>query len=441
MKGFLRKSLNALRGDNRYHRLESVSELQWKSMEELRRLQFEDVRALLDHSVKTVPYYASMMKELGMTVEDVRSFDDFARLPVLTKDIIRQNESDLLSSGFSKEALVKNTSGGSTGEPLVFYQDKGLFEQMQINWMLGLSFAGWTPSDLVVCIWGNPKEFEKQPSRLSRVKEWLGGSLNLNAYQYNKSIMAGWLKEIRSHSSVYIYGYASVLTDLAEFALEQGVALPNVKGVMSSAEKLHDWQRECISRAFSCPVFDQYGSREVPCIACECEAGGMHLMTHSAYVEFAPEPGTDHQNVIVTCLTNHGMPFIRYEIGDFAAPLDTTCSCGRGFPLMKMDIGRSCDSFITPEGDSIYGTYFVRQLYGIQGITSFQYRQRQPDQILLQIVPGKGFSDDSRTQVAAVEQRIHDEISQAIALEVKVVDEIPKTSGGKHRHVICEIDR
>lgn len=441
MKGPIRKMLNTLRGDRRYEYWSAASHLQWKTTYELRAMQLQLLQSLVFHAYETTIYYRVVMDGIGIKPSDILSFEDFAELPLLTKDVIRQQEDNLISSAFKKVDLIRNSSGGSTGEPVAFYQNKKLWDMMNGTMMLCQSFMGWTSADMVINIWGNPKDSGKKPKTMRKIRSWIGGSIILNAYEYNRDVLADWIREIRRHGRVFIYGYPSVLTDFADYILELKLELLNVKGVMSSAEKLYEWQRVVIARAFSCPVFDQYGSREVPGIACECDQGNMHMLTYASYIEFIPDQQMNTTKIIATSLANEGMPFLRYEIGDCGDPLEGICDCGRGFPLMKMDIGRIYDSFVTLEGSYIHGAYFVRLLAAVKGLKAFQFHQVEVDLICLKVVRGEKFSDESIMILNGLEGRIRNDVSPSFSLDVQFVNAIPKTGGGKHRYTICEVGR
>ncbi|WP_272701660.1 phenylacetate--CoA ligase family protein [Desulfovibrio sp. Fe33] len=440
MRGMICKFLQTLRNDKRYEYFAAAEKLQWKSSDELRALQWESLKRLVGHAYGTTKYYRELMDGVGLTPADIQGAEDYARLPILTKEIVRTRGDDLISHEFDKASLRRNSSGGSTGEPVSFYQNAELWDKMNGTMMLAQTFMGWKPGDMAIRIWGNPQEFRKKPGRLNRLKSKISGTINLNAYEYNWGTLGEWAGIIGGFSRVFIYGYPSVLTDLANYLIEKKIDLPGVKGVMTSAEKMHDWQRELFAKAFSCRIFDQYGSREIPGIASECEHGNMHLLTHAAYTEFLPDPETGTFRIIATSLANEGMPFLRYDIGDCGAPMDGVCPCGRGFPLMKMDIGRIYDRFVTPEGNAIHGTYFVRLLAAVKGVSAFQYRQTERSRIDLHIVRGQGFSEESAATVNGLEQRIRRDVSPAFSLEVRYVDDIPKTVGGKHRYIVCEVE-
>jgi phenylacetate-CoA ligase len=186
----------------------------------------------------------------------------------------------------------------------------------------------------------------------------------------------------------------------------------------------------------------------------ECYEGNMHLITHSAYAEFLPLEGYEHPSqemmenghadlcrIVLTGFFNKAMPIIRYDIGDFGAPQEGVCPCGRGYPLMRMDIGRVGSSLIMPDGRRVYSSYLVRQLCAIKGINIFQFRQISMEEVQLFVVKGSDFSEDSINALELMRISFSKTICPGMRLNINYVDDVPKTSGGKHRHVICEIDK
>ncbi len=452
MIGSIRECLYRLRGRNRYARFRETLELQRLPTDELRRRQFWQVSTLLRYAYDHVPYYRERFRELGATPEDIRSFEDFNSFPVLTRQGVQDNMSELLSSNVLENMRYVNFSGGTTGHPIRFYQDLRLRESMDSNWLLCLSFAGWTPSDMIVSVWGNPRDIGASavPSGL---RPWLAGNVLLNAYRYGKEDLRTWLKVIGRYRRVFLYGYVSVLADLAEFALDNDIRTTSVQGAVTTAERLHEQQRVLIGQAFACKVHDQYGSREVPAVAAECAHGGMHLLTHSAYAEFLPvengrmrEPFYEEaeqdglRRIVLTNLTNRAMPLIRYEVGDLGAPAEGSCDCGRGFPLMRMGVGRLGCTLRLPDGRRLYSTFFVRQLYGMDGISAFQFRQSALDSVTLFVVRGPRFSEVVADKLQKLQARFPRDLCPGMALDIRYVDEVPRTEAGKHRHVVCEVE-
>lgn len=453
MIGYVRELLYSMKGRHRYKLYKEFSTLQNLPQAELRQRQFWLLSSLVAYAYDTVPFYKNTFDRLGLHPKDIRSFADYTQLPVIKRQDIQEHLTEMVSGKVLENMRYLNFSGGTTGEPIRFYQDLRLREAMEANWLLCLSFAGWKPSDMVISIWGNPRDTNS--TRVQKgLRPWLAGQLVLNAYQYSKEEFKLWLAAIASYRKVYIYGYATVIADLAEYMLENNKKAPTVQAVLTTAERLHTEQREIITKAFGCKVYDQYGSREVPGISMECSEGNMHLLTHSAYAEFLPlaeenrahilEAGGDEDEglcrIVLTSLTNHAMPLLRYEVGDYGAPQEGTCACGRGFPLMRMGLGRLGGSLVTPDGKRLYSTFFIRQLYGMDGISTFQFRQKTPEDVCLHVVRGPHFTENTANKLVELQNRFERELCVGLRLKIEYVEEVPRTAGGKHRHVVCEVE-
>lgn len=453
MIGYVRELLYSMKGRNRYKHYKEFRTLQNLPQAELRQRQFWLLSSLIAYAYDTVPFYKNSFDQLGLHPNDIRSFADYTRLPVISRQDIQEHLTEMVSGKVLENMRYLNFSGGTTGEPIRFYQDLRLREAMESNWLLCLSFAGWKPSDMVISIWGNPRDANATHIKKG-LRPWLAGQLVLNGYRYSKEEFKLWLAAIASYRKVYIYGYVSVIADLAEYMLENNKKAPTVQAVLTTAERLHDSQRETITKAFGCKVYNQYGSREVPGISMECAEGNMHLLTHSAYAEFLPltektrthvlEAGGGEDEglcrIVLTNLTNRAMPLLRYEVGDYGMPQEGACACGRGFPLMRMGLGRLGGSLIAPDGKRLYSSFFIRQLHGIEGISAFQFRQKTCEDVRLHVVRNSRFTESTAHKLVELQNRFERELCVGMRLTIEYVEEVPRTAGGKHRYVICEVE-
>jgi phenylacetate-CoA ligase len=175
-------------------------------------------------------------------------------------------------------------------------------------------------------------------------------------------------------------------------------------------------------------VFNQYGSREIPNIACECRHGHMHVFTDMVHLE-----STDDERLLVTSLTNRLMPMIRYENGDSGRLIDGDCDCGWPFPLMAMGMCRQNDLIRTSGGRTVHPSAFNRLLYGMTQIRQYQWQQVAPDRMRLSVVASPALSDEFAN---GLQTRLRAEVDAGMALEVRHVEEIPRSASGKHRFVI-----
>ena len=82
--------------------LKELEETQWWSPEQLRELQNKNLRALIRHAYKNVSYYHHIFEERGLIDKDIQTVEDLPKLPILTKDDIRQNFHDLMANDSKK---------------------------------------------------------------------------------------------------------------------------------------------------------------------------------------------------------------------------------------------------------------------------------------------------------------------------------------------------
>jgi phenylacetate-CoA ligase len=436
MQYFLFRLTQGLRHSNSLAILREIESTPFSAHEAIKVDQFRRLSLLLAHAEARVPYYREMFQTLGIKSSDIRNFKDFAQLPILTKDIVRARQRDLISNNFALESLIKHDSSGSTGIPLTFYLDHRCEDASDAGTYRNLSQSGWKPGEMIAFFWGNgglkPWYFE--------VKERIRRMYFFNAYHAGLEDMKQWLKKWQSIKPAVALGFASTIVRFAQYIEAAGVRVLPLRGVFTTGEKLYPQQREVISRVFHCQVHDLYGSSEVRNIAAECSKGHMHINADFVVLE------TEHTGVqqaegfplIVTSLYNYAMPFIRYRNEDCGLVEEGSCSCQNNFPLMKLNIGRITDNFILPGGKVVHGMFFSTTLYGSKGIANFQYHQTAIDAITLWIVPESGSDTQKNQAILTALGELKAFIPSEVKIEVREVEEIPSV-GGKHRYTRSDV--
>ncbi len=433
-----------LRGSRSLRILSEIADAPFADPEEVRERQLEKLRGLLEHAELRVPYYRRMFAELGIEAADIRSFRDFSQLPVLTKDVIRDNRDELIREDVSSDELIQHSSGGSTGVPLTFFSERSHLDWSDAGTYRNFLQCGWQPGDMVAFFWGDDPRI-KNMSRLEfEARQHIRRTYQFSAFRSGPEEMDRWIGVWRRIRPAVANGYASVIANFAKHLLATDTRLPRLKGVYSTAEKLYDWQRETIEEAFGCKVYDCYGSSEVRNVSTECPRGSMHVNADYVVLEEAErDEGASEEDgrpLIVTSLINYGMPFIRYRNEDRGGVLSDSCDCGRGFPLMSLDISRTTDSFPLPNGRVVHGLFFVYLLYGSEGVANFQFYQPASERIEVRIVPAEGWS---RERLSPLLDDIHHEIDQLapgmLTVNLQIVEEIPRTRRGKHRYTRSDV--
>lgn len=415
----------------RYRHLDSLRRNLALSAAQLREKQAADLAAILRHAHARVPFYRN--RDRGLPLDgDVRRLIE--TLPVLRKDDIVRHLDALLDERADRSAVHIAHTGGSTGRPLAYYYDRHKHELMRAGMLRSYMMSGWRPGEKILNFWGARQDIRPRGLR-KRMRDFIAAERTHGAYEFTEADLARWIGEIQRYRPVLLQGYASILAELARFALDAKARLPEtLKGVYSTAEMLYDWQREQMEAAFGCKVFNQYGSREIPNIACECRLGGMHVFTDMVYLETIHEEGED--KLIVTSLTNRLMPMLRYDIGDTGRLKAGECPCGLPFPLLEMGVCRSNDLIRTRTGKVVYPSYFIHLLDGLDGLRQYQFVQTAHERMILQLRADRRLDVDT---AAGIEARLRQDVDPGMTLEIRYVDAIPRTPSGKHRFVIRDM--
>lgn len=408
--------------------------------EEVRERQWSSTQALLAHAERHVPYYREMFSSLGIQSRDVRDFDDFAQLPILTKAIVREREDDLIAENLDRATLSRLNSGGSTGAPLTFWHDRDYLDASDAGVLRILRQAGWRPGDMMAFFWGWNDRLYAMPRWEFELRQWLRRSYQLDSFDASEAAFARWARTWDRIRPRVAFGYASTIARFAEYLLAMGRSVRPVRGVFTTAEKVYPEQRAVIERAFGAPVFDCYGSSEVRNIAAECPARRMHVNADFVVVETEyPAAHGESAPFLLTSLRSYGMPFIRYRNEDCGRLLDGHCDCGSGFPLLDLRIARLTDHFVFPGGRVVHGEYLTHLMYGAPGIASFQFHQTAEDHVTIWVVPAAG-SDPA--QRAAHLARVVTEVQRlgiGVRAEVRETEAIPLSAAGKHRFTRSDV--
>ncbi|MFZ0685062.1 MAG: hypothetical protein WAM89_05920 [Terriglobales bacterium] len=429
-----------LRGFNTLDVLREIEGAPFRCADEVREQQFRDLRKLLAHAETRVPYYRNLFRSLGTSSEQIRTWSDFAQLPILTKDLIREHQRDLIREDVPLEKLSPHFSGGSTGIPLKFFRSSDYMVASDAGTYRNLMQCGWRPGEMIAFFWGGNDKLYAMSRVEFELRQFARRSYQFDPFYSGEAEMAGWVKSFGRVRPRVILGYASTIARFAAFLDGQGKTIDRIKGVFTTAEKLYQPQREVLERVFQCKVFDCYGSSEVQNIAAECPKGKMHINADFVALEEDKVAGNGPRPFLMTSLRNFSMPFIRYRNEDGGYLSDEVCTCGNHFPLMRLEIARTSDNFIFPDGRVVHGEFFTHLMYGSDGIVTFQFHQTAPDKIILSIVPGptdpKGREEKIRESIRQIQAICP---SHTIQVEVREVAEIPLSAAGKYRFTRSDV--
>ena len=427
--------------------LHEINKVNRQSGEDIIAYQRQRLCKMLMFAAQNVPYYTEILRDAGVvTGNDQVNLDRFRSIPPLTKDLIRSEGQRLYSRDYESRGYYENTSGGSTGEPVSFIQDREYFDWNVAGKLYFKSQAGQEIGDAELRLWGSERDLKRDGEKLSiRLRNWLYNRTDVNAFRMTGEDMAEALELLDQKKPTWIEGYVQSLYELARFAEERDHIVHSPRGILATAGVLQKPVEKLLERVFRCSVFNRYGSREVGDVACSCEVGdGLHVCQWSHYIEILDDnmnPVSDGETgrLFITLLTNHSMPLIRYEIGDLAVPAyNVACPCGRKTPLLEKIVGRRVGVFRTRDGTIVDGEYFTHLFYPLGWVRRFQVIQRDYCDIDVYIVPSEPPETEDIESIRADIQKI---MGRNCEVDFHFVDEVAPSPSGKHLYTISEVDR
>lgn len=336
------------------------------------------------------PFYHRLYSEAGISKEDIRTLDDIKKLPVITKDMVKAHAEEIRIA--PKWKLIKNHTSGTTGTPLMVYEDWPSIWREQAYFYCYRKRCGYTYGQPIVSLRGN---LEKKDFYL---KVHISNTLYLSSYNINPQTAETYYKQIARHKPVAIEGYPSSLYSLALMLRDKGLQL-HIPVAFTSSETLLDYQRDLIEKQFDTQIFDHYGTTERTIRLSE-------TLNHKGYYE---DPGYSineytEDGEITTSLINFSFPLIRYKGNDVMELMEATE--GNQQVIVKKVQGRKSTCLIGKDGTEYSGALLTRVFKDISTIDNAQFVQKKKGHVLLNYVPGKDFTEQDRENLrnAVVEQ-------------------------------------
>ena len=421
--------------------LRRIRKEQWLSPDEIREIQLARLRELVCASLARTSAYQHLANVPRDWQPNV--LEEMRQLPLLDKSILTLHREGLINVDVPG-GPIRYTTGGSSGQPLIFFFDKRRQAVDKAARMLTHEWWGVRPGDREAYLWGSPVELSRQ-DRLKQLRDWMINDMLLPAFDLSEAVVPQFIAKLRRFRPACLFGYPSSITLMCQVARRLGLRMDDlgISVVFSTAEVLYDHQKQVISETLGgVPVVNGYGSREGGFIAHECPAGSMHIMSTDVIVEFiqdgkAVEDGQDGE-IVVTHLANYAMPFIRYRTGDIGQPSNSRCSCGRSLQLMKSLKGRTTDFVVTPDGRWVHGLGLIYAIREIPGVMKYQVLQSDVDSVEVRLVVDDQFAPQS---AEAIESSISSRLGPQVRVAVSLIDAIAEDASGKYRYVISKVAR
>lgn len=400
-------------------------------------LEYQKRRLSLTLQVaKKTPFWSRRFSEVGVNEKSEDPFSELKKLPVLTKQEIKANISEISAAVTTSQKTHTRHTSGTTGGGLIFHETQ---ESEQETWATWWRYRRWheiTPEVWCGYFGGRsvvPIQVTKPPFwRINRP----GKQILFSNYHLTQESVIDYVTAIRDHNLEWLHGYPSTLTLLAQYIRERKLSTKlAVRIVTTGAENLLPHQKELIQDVFQCDVRQHYGQAEGVANFSECPLGNLHVDEDYSFVEFIPlEDNAGHYTIIGTNWTNPAFPLLRYEVGDHVEfdPNDT-CSCGRLGRVVRAVDGRLEDYVTLPNGVKIGRLDHIFK--DLVTIREAQILQNDPSEVDFLIVKGNDYVDTIHEPLLSNE--IRQRLGSSIRVNIRYVPEIMKSKSGKLRFVVA----
>lgn len=424
------------------------------SEDQLVSLQNKRLQRLIQHCYAHVPYYRNLFKSLSLTPDDIKTREDLCKLPVLTKQIIRDHYDELVADNVSDYKVIDGSTGGSTGTPLKFKKD---VQTWNMAW--ASSFRAWEWYDYhlgekLFTLGGNSLvKKTRGVSAKDMFDKVIMRNLKRSSSEVDDEAMRKHYEAFMRYKPVAMRGYASSLVIFARYIEKNKLPLHQLRLVLTTGEMLMPDYRDTIERVFNCKVYDAYGAGDGGIAAHECLLQqGMHLSEERCVVEITDKEGNvlpDGQTgyVCATDLGNYAFPFLRYHVGDMAYIKPEKCSCGRVSRVLGQVMGRAGKLLYNKQGVPISPTMLPIMLYRdndyhnaanveiYNKIDRFQIRQDKEGNIRVLLKLKDPLEDKSQFEYILTNYQNHF-VGSEVSLEF--VNEIPLLPSGKEDYCVSE---
>ena len=307
-------------------------------------------------------------KEAGITPDDIKSIDDFKKIPYMIKQDFLDSFPDKLIC-VTKEEIVRMhaTSGTSGHRPTCGYYTQKDIEDWSYLCARNLGAIGMTNKDV----------FQNTTSAglFTGGFGYAQGCTVLGAMliPFGPGMTSRQLEFFKTFKVTSFHAVPSFGLRLAEVMEQEGVKKEDLylKYAILGAEGWAESTRKTIEERLGIKAYDNYGLTEAygpgPSVECQ-EQNGLHIWSDYIYPEIVdPETGEllgegETGELVLTSLYKEALPIFRYRTGDITALRKSECPCGRtGFIIDRIK-GRKDDMHII-KGVNIYPSIIEEEIF------------------------------------------------------------------------------
>lgn len=383
------------------------SKSQYWSFDALEKYQFSKLKLVLNHAYTHVPYYRKVFDALALLPSDIKTVHDLNLLPLLTKDKLRHHFEDLKSDDYKKRCAKLLTTSGTSGFQTNVLMDKSANVLEFVYYWHYWGWAGYQLGNRVAEF--TSVYFMKRPAlKMNDFSlQRFTNRILLNNIYLDETRLNNIIRLLRKFKPLFLKGLPSTLCYFAEYLNQKSIKDIHFKGIFTTGEILHPYQRTLLSNCFHAKCFDSYGLTERVAAICECEYGSQHIIPEYGLIELLPTndfsegrlDGMNFKRIVATSLHNFSMPLIRYDTGDLVETSNnpSKCTCNRNYKIVRRILGRSSNILKLSNGRFIPNLHVIFD--DINGLNAVKVVQHKSNHILISLRVNQAYENSSNVKI------------------------------------------
>lgn len=404
---------------------------------EIKALQLERLRNLVEYCYQNVPFYHKKLGEAGITSGSrIKILEDVQYIPFTTKEDIRDNYPFGMLAAPTKKVVRLHASSGTTGKPTVGAYTKGDIDRWSDYVARICVAAGVTDEDVIQISFGYGLFTGALGLHFGLEKI---GTMVIPASSGNTEKQLMLMEDFGVTGLVATPSYALYLGEMLRESGSDLAAFRKLRYGILGSEGCTPEMRCRIEETLKVEVSDNYGMTELsgPGVSGECRLrNGLHFCEDAFLPEIidsktgvVKEMG-EVGELVVTTLTREGMPVLRYRTKDITRLDDAPCACGRTHVLMDKVMGRTDDMLII-KGVNVFPSQIESVLVNMTNIEPHYQlvlrRENYLDNLEVKVELTDASLLESFGELQSLQKRVHDNLKSVLGLETKVTLVEPKT--------------
>ncbi len=388
--------------------------------------QLSELKRVVKKCYDNIPYYHKLMVDYGVN-PNIHTFSDINKLPILTKDIVRNNFEDLVDKRYLKDAILFKTSG-STGKKFEFLGNDNLYKREAAFVLRAFNLH-------------ESSMYDKHTVWVRRYSPKVGEPLSYVDYELNRTYISPfnisedtideYVKIIDKTKSKTLVTYPSLANFIATLMGNKRITFKYIESIHCASEMVLPEWRVNVRNKLGIELYAHYGMMEKVSFFCNTKnsEGKYAESLEYGYTELVDN------KVIGTGFLNDVMPFLRYDSGDLAIPFTDFNANYGSLPISVDDfIGRQTDMITCSDGRKLAGVNFYTMMYKISGVEMFQIIQKSVNDIEVQFIPSDKFTYNTFKQIR---EGMKDRVGEC-NLIVNKVTKFDRADSGKFKTIINE---